>query len=863
MRWLAAWRLPLRLAWREARRAPLRSALVLVMIALPVLAVTVADTVYSTSKLDGAQGVERRLGAAEVRVQLGSSSPVLQLPDPDRGSIQPGADGTEEPATLAQVRRVVGEVPVVEVRHDSLRFVTDAGVGDAEVLLTDLGSPLTAGLVELSAGRWPQTPHEVVVNAALVERGPELGEDLALDDGSSVRIVGTAESAITSSRPMVVGPLGAVASSDVASRTYLLGGDPVSWAEVGELNAIGATVLSRAVLADPPPTSALDPRIRELLSVADRTGLTVLALVVVMVLIEVVLLAGPAFAVGARRQARTLALMAAAGGSPGDARRVVLGSGVVLGLLGSVLGLLLGLGLARALMPVFQGFSDAGFGPFDVDVLHLAGVSGFGLLSALLAAAVPAFTAARQDVVAVLGGRRGDARPSRRSPVLGLVLVGVGVAGAASGARGVARGELLIAGSAIVLVLGMVLVVPVVVVAVAALARRLPLSLRFAARDAARHRTRTVPAVAAVAATVAGVVALGIATSSDEAENLASYVPQAPAGTGYVSHDSGRAADFGTDRAVLARELPRARVRDVVGVPWQSASGGSQDVRVAGARTESVLTGWYPGPGGDVLVSASSLPPTLQGLTASPAQVARAERTLAEGGAVLLSDTGADLDEARLVARTQGGDSRRSVRTPVTLPAAVLPVATGEANCPAGALAPGGRPARPRGRDHRARPERRRHRRRGAQRPRGPRRAAGPADPLRRARLPASRRGRHHPAGAGRSRGGADARRHAHRDLPGPLRRPSRPRHAGRGRRQPAHPARRRVVVRAGRGARGRPARGAGRARAGHRDQLSAHRVPATPAGSPVRRPTTSTSRGCWCSASSSGSRCSPPPSSA
>ena len=55
----------------------------------------------------------------------------------------------------------------------------------------------------------------------------------------------------------------------------------------------------------------------------------------------------------------------------------------------------------------------------------------------------------------------------------------------------------------------MILLVPVVVATVARLGRRLPLVPRYAVRDAARHRTRTVPAVAAVAATVAGVVALG------------------------------------------------------------------------------------------------------------------------------------------------------------------------------------------------------------------------------------------------------------------------------------------------------------------------------------------------------------------
>ena len=72
----------------------------------------------------------------------------------------------------------------------------------------------------------------------------------------------------------------------------------------------------------------------------------------------------------------------------------------------------------------------------------------------------------------------------------------------------------------------MILLVPVVVAALARLARRLPLVARYAVRDAARHRTRTVPAVAAVAATVAGVVALGIANASDAAESEATYQPR-------------------------------------------------------------------------------------------------------------------------------------------------------------------------------------------------------------------------------------------------------------------------------------------------------------------------------------------------
>ena len=149
-----------------------------------------------------------------------------------------------------------------------------------------------------------------------------------------------------------------------------------------------------------------------------------------MALLEVVLLAGPAFAVGARRQSRTLALMAASGGTPKQSRRVILAGGLVLGVVAAVLGVVLGVGVGWALLPVVQHFSDTWLGPFDLTWWHLLLVAGFGMLSAFLAAVVPAFIASRQDVVAVLAGRRGDRRPSLRSPLLGLVLLGVGIAGA-------------------------------------------------------------------------------------------------------------------------------------------------------------------------------------------------------------------------------------------------------------------------------------------------------------------------------------------------------------------------------------------------------------------------------------------------
>ena len=78
-----AWRLPLRIARRDALRHRGRSVLVLVMIALPVLAVTTADVLIQTSTVSGVESIDRRMGASEalVTTSLGSGR-VAQKPDP-------------------------------------------------------------------------------------------------------------------------------------------------------------------------------------------------------------------------------------------------------------------------------------------------------------------------------------------------------------------------------------------------------------------------------------------------------------------------------------------------------------------------------------------------------------------------------------------------------------------------------------------------------------------------------------------------------------------------------------------------------------------------------------------------------------
>lgn len=533
---MSGWRSALRIAWRDALRHRARSALVLVMISLPVLAVSAAAVIITTADVSSVEGIDRAIGAADARIRTEGRGRMFQTPDPADGMWAQGEElDTDDPPTEDEIRSVLGvDARFLPISSGWTRVRLDDRVVDLSTTGVDLGDPLAQGLFELEDGRLPETDGEVVVNEAAIDKGFAVGDELEVD-GSPLAIVGVGRDATDRTTPVVLGSVQDMPSDGDNVHEWLVAAGPVTWSAVLDVNAIGGVVTSRTVLTDPPDLAATaeqmgyDTGRDELVAVA--------SLIIVMALIEVVLLAGPAFAVGARRHSRTLALIAASGGTPAQSRRVILAGGVVLGLVASGVGLVLGIAAGSALLPLVQRFNGEWFGPFELPWLHLLAIAAFGILSAVLASLVPAWLASRQDVVAVLAGRRGDRRPRAATPVVGLALLGAGIAASAYGAVAAGRstsGAYWIGGSAIVSVLGMILVVPVVVAAVARLAGRLPLTARYAARDAARHRTRTVPAVAAVAATVAGVVALGIANASQELADERNYTPQRPMGTGSI-----------------------------------------------------------------------------------------------------------------------------------------------------------------------------------------------------------------------------------------------------------------------------------------------------------------------------------------
>ena len=640
------WRVALRLARREAWRRKGQTALMLVLICLPVLAVTAAAIVWRTQDVSSAESVDRRMGSADALVDATGAQEAFQQFDADAYAYyEIPDDGPARMQTAKDVRRVLGDRPMAPLRRSSLSYETAKGRGDADVVETDLASPLSEGLFEHVSGKYPPGPGEVVVNQALADRGPGVGDDLTVlrtdADGEqverSVRIVGIAESNESRGFELAVGLPGTFGIADESPPRWLVGGGPVSWDDVRALNRVGLLATSRQVLNDPPPESEIPPEATLDDGGADEVTLTALGTIIAMVLLEVVLLAGPAFAVRAKAQAHTLALVAATGGTPRQARRTVLATGVVVGTVGGLLGVALGIVAGVLAVPVAQHFDSTRFGPFEIPWLLLVPVAFFGFLSAVLAAVVPAFSASRQDVVGVLAGRRGEGRPSRRTPVLGAVLLAVGIGSAAYGSRPGGAAPLLVAGSAIISVIGMILFAPVAVTLAARVAARLPLPLRFAARDAARHRTRTVPAVAAVGATVAGVVALGISLASQEAANHAYYDPQLPDGYGSV------ALAVDTDRAEIEAVLGRSGLADraieIPGVQTSTDDGNELELEFA-QRGEALELSYWSTLGSPYVVGDEV--PDYIGMGAE--ERAGADAVLAGGGLVLLHDPDAEAD---------------------------------------------------------------------------------------------------------------------------------------------------------------------------------------------------------------------------
>lgn len=500
----------LRLARRSVRRHLWRSLLVIALIALPVAGATVAD------------GLVRSVTDRDIDVarDVGNADAIVTLYDRKRFDIAtvlpPGARAVPIGATYypGSIRLAVGD-RIVRSRLD----------------IVALGDPLTTHLARLTSGRLPKTPNETLVTEPLAERLDLLDGDgnlrrdavVRVSDGPSVAVTGLAV------KPFCLNCADVLARPDTLLKGVMLDGSPLP---VGYLIDLPPG-LDAAEVARTWPTGkskiATRDSYQELTLPGDglfsATNEPIL-LFSGLGLVAIVVTAGAAFAVGARRQVRELGLVAVNGGTAKHVRRIVLAQGLVLGVLGAATGLLVGAAVTVLGLPLWERVTNQLIEDLRFGWAELAAAAAVGILASVVAAAVPAFGVARMRPADALAGRFRVAAPTAQLPILGVLLVLAGLGGLIAAGM-LARGRLAehdeslrqygyawpadrtlpaygsLAG-AVMAVVGLLLVMPALVTAVGRLGDRLPSAGRLAVRDAVRHRHRTVAAGAAIMITVAG-----------------------------------------------------------------------------------------------------------------------------------------------------------------------------------------------------------------------------------------------------------------------------------------------------------------------------------------------------------------------
>ncbi|MFE4543356.1 FtsX-like permease family protein [Arthrobacter sp. NPDC056727] len=544
-----SFRLALRMARRDISRHRGRSLLIILLILLPVAGMTGAAALAQSMQETPAERVQYQLGNTQARFRSMPASNAETVQDPVLETATMTRNYTVDPGFTP--RNPVDGIPAgYEVLTERQLTLTvragasgaggsGAGASDVPVMAkaVDALNPAFTGKYTLLKGRAAASADEILVSPGALERfGIRLGDRLTTADGTFA-VVGTLRDATYSDgnpilflrpgqaemgSPAVQGnPLG-------ETMYYLVGSKPVTWDQIRDLNRSGIAVLSRAVALDPPVTSgaALGS------GAMPAAGYVAAVLIAALALLEVGLLAGAAFAVGAKRQVRELALLAASGAETSTVRAVVTAAGLWLGSIAVVAGAVLGAGGAAAVVAAARHLGSVRFPGFHLDILPTAAAMAMGLLACFLAAVVPARQVARQAVLGALKSGRAPAVsgpwPARVGGALLVVAVLCLAAGRWLGLTGdldavAARTPLvaaLLTGGAVLAVAALVLLTGTFIRILTARTAWMPLPLRMAARDSARNRSRTVPAVAAVlaAATLASAAMVLSASQMEEAK---------------------------------------------------------------------------------------------------------------------------------------------------------------------------------------------------------------------------------------------------------------------------------------------------------------------------------------------------------
>jgi putative ABC transport system permease protein len=504
------WRAVLRVAWRDARRRKGRTALVALMIAIPVAAVVAITTAAVSGRLPWSVLEQRRFGDADIRV---NGYP---------GGFERSAWGDVPLAdTDGIVADLVAKLPagseVVEVEHVTRFLLFDGWY--QPVLVTNIPlTGMTADVYPLRSGRAPAASDEIVLSPALLRSlDGEVGESITLRFGTYT-VTGTAVNPAYKGEPLAflapgtpipqpATPPGREFGPFYGPRLFVRLPERLTGPDFSGL--FSSSRLPDGVEVRLPIAGERMPLRSEeqlILTVGQSLGLFAMGIVV-----------AAALAIGARRQLREHGLLLAQGADPSHVAAVVVTYGALCGLIGAVAGAAVGLGGAVAYFRtgLADRFSDELVGPVTWSPGATLVAIVLGVLAAALAAWRPAHQAASVPVLSSLAGRRPLPAVTATLPLKGL-LIGAGGLAAIGVGVGSQTWQVIAFGGALVM-LSCVVCSPAIVSLLERLSGGRRTLTRLAWRDLARQRGRVAPVVAAITVVAALLLTGATLATSDRA----------------------------------------------------------------------------------------------------------------------------------------------------------------------------------------------------------------------------------------------------------------------------------------------------------------------------------------------------------
>lgn len=497
MRALRAFRALTRIEYRELRRHPWRSGLLVGLVAIPVAALVGAATFVRITEPTRDERSVAAMGQADLRVDgldryEDREAVMHMLPEGARCTrLFRGAESVATPG-----RRLRGAVYAL----------------DADALATSGG--LAHGLLRVREGRAPANAGEVALSPVLLEGlGRSPGDTVTLAYGRERTITGVVVDPEDLDAAIV---LRTPAHVEGRGRHAMLVGLPSS-ADTGTSTEAVAVALRAG-------GHAVETRAEA--GIGDPALLAIVLALSVIGFCEAALVIASAFAVSLRRRQYEIGLLGATGATPAAIGASQLASAAFVATLGGACGAVVGLAGVTVLHARFDEWNGRLNGGFEFAPGLVVTAVVFGIAASVLAAALPVRRATRLPIRVALGGRR----PVRTRSVAGLVAGIVMLAAGLGLVLFAPREHDLTATLGVVVgpILGLVgfgTCSPWLLGALARCAGRLPVAWRLAARDAGRFRGRNGPVVTAVLAGMAMSVTTAVLVAGID-EAIAAFPPQ-------------------------------------------------------------------------------------------------------------------------------------------------------------------------------------------------------------------------------------------------------------------------------------------------------------------------------------------------